>query len=59
MTLRGYKDAAGTPSPKLMDEITFVDDSIGQMVAELKKQGLLDTTLIIVTAKARAITHRS
>jgi hypothetical protein len=47
----GYQDAAGTPSLKLMDEITFVDDSIGQMVAELKKQGLLDTTLIIVTAK--------
>jgi hypothetical protein len=47
----GYLDAAGTPSPKLMDAITYVDDSIGQMVAELKKQGLLDTTLIIVTAK--------
>jgi type I phosphodiesterase/nucleotide pyrophosphatase len=47
----GYLDAAGTPSPKLMDAITYVDDSIGQMVAELKSQGLLDTTLIIVTAK--------
>jgi arylsulfatase A-like enzyme len=47
----GYLDAAGTPSPKLMDAITFVDDSIGQMVTELKNQGLLETTLIIVTAK--------
>ena len=47
----GYLDAAGTPSPKLMDAITYVDDSIGQMVAELKKEGLLETTLIIVTAK--------
>jgi arylsulfatase A-like enzyme len=34
-----------------LDAIVYVDDSIGQMVAELKKQGLLDTTLIIVTAK--------
>jgi hypothetical protein len=47
----GYLDVAGTPSAKLMDAITYVDDSIGQMVAELKNQGLLDTTLIIVTAK--------
>ena len=47
----GYLDGAGTPSPKLLDAIVYVDDSIGQMVAELKKQGLLDTTLIIVTAK--------
>jgi hypothetical protein len=47
----GYLDGAGMPSPKLLDAIVYVDDSIGQMVAELKKQGLLDTTLIIVTAK--------
>jgi hypothetical protein len=47
----GYLDGAGTPSPKLMDAITYVDDSIGQMVTELKNQGLLETTLIIVTAK--------
>src|SRR5215472_1397450 len=47
----GYLDGAGTPSPKLLDAIEYVDDSIGQMVADLKKQGLLDTTLIIVTAK--------
>jgi type I phosphodiesterase/nucleotide pyrophosphatase len=47
----GYMDAAGTPTPKMKDEIMFVDDSIGQIVAELKHQGLLETTLIIVTAK--------
>ena len=29
----------------------FVDAGIGQMVAELKKQGLLESTLIIITAK--------
>ena len=47
----GYTDAAGTPSPSLKTNIVFVDGAIGQMVSELKKQGLLDSTLIIVTAK--------
>jgi hypothetical protein len=47
----GYEDAAGNPTPVMKDEIVFVDDSIGQMVAELKRQGLLESTLIIVTAK--------
>jgi arylsulfatase A-like enzyme len=47
----GYLDAAGNPTPIMKDEIKFVDDSVGQMAAELKLQGLLDSTLIIVTAK--------
>jgi type I phosphodiesterase/nucleotide pyrophosphatase len=47
----GYTDAAGTVTPSLQVEIVYVDTAIGQMVAELKKQGLLDTTLIIITAK--------
>jgi hypothetical protein len=47
----GYQDAAGTPTPKMMDEIIFVDESIGKMVAELNQRGLVETTLIIVTAK--------
>jgi hypothetical protein len=47
----GYTDAAGTVSDNLKTEIAFVDDAVGQMVAELKKQGLLATTLIIITAK--------
>jgi hypothetical protein len=47
----GYLDAAGTPTAKMMDEITFVDDGVGQMVNELKRQGLLESTLIIITAK--------
>lgn len=47
----GYADAAGTPTPAMLDEIAFVDASIGQMVAALKQQGLLDSTLVIVTAK--------
>jgi hypothetical protein len=47
----GYKDAAGTVTNNLKTEIVFVDDAIGQMVAELKKQKLLETTLIVITAK--------
>jgi hypothetical protein len=47
----GYLDSIGTPSPSLLKEIQFVDKSIGMMVSELTKQGLLDSTLIIVTAK--------
>ncbi|HTD23910.1 MAG TPA: alkaline phosphatase family protein [Terriglobales bacterium] len=47
----GYKDALGRPSDGLLSEIEFVDKSIGQLVAELKKQDLLESTLIIVSAK--------
>jgi hypothetical protein len=47
----GYLDAAGTPTPKLLAEIEFVDAAIGQMVTELSNQGLLDSTAIIITAK--------
>jgi hypothetical protein len=47
----GYTDAAATLTPNLKTEIVFVDDAIGQMVSELRKQGLLNSTLIIVTAK--------
>jgi Type I phosphodiesterase / nucleotide pyrophosphatase len=47
----GYTDGQGTPTLALLHEIEFVDLSIGEMVATLKKNGLLDSTLIIVTAK--------
>jgi len=47
----GYVDALGTPSDSLFAEIQFVDGAIGQFVSELTKQGLLDSTLIIVSAK--------
>ena len=47
----GYSDALGTPSESLLAEIQYVDGAIGQMVSELRKQGLLDSTLIIVSAK--------
>ncbi len=47
----GYVDGLGTPTPALLSEIQFVDASLGQMVAELKNQGLYQSTLIIITAK--------
>lgn len=47
----GYVDAQGTPTQSLLKEIEFVDTSIGEMVAELKKNGLYDSTLIVITAK--------
>jgi hypothetical protein len=47
----GYTDAAGTPTAAMLSEIKFVDASIGQMVSALKGQGLLNSTLIIITAK--------
>ena len=47
----GYSDAAGTPSALLKDEIVFVDGSIAQMVEELNRKHLLNSTLIIITAK--------
>jgi hypothetical protein len=50
-TLGGYTDAAGTPTAQMLGEIEFVDDSIGEMVSALKTQGLLESTVIIITAK--------
>ncbi len=47
----GYLDATGVPSPALLDEFKFVDASIGAFVNELRAKGLLDTTLIVITAK--------
>jgi arylsulfatase A-like enzyme len=42
---------APTPSALLAGAISHVDQSIGKMVAELTAKGLLDSTLIIVSAK--------
>jgi hypothetical protein len=50
-TTGGYLDAAATPSAALLTEFQFVDASIGAFVNELKKQGLYDSTLIVITAK--------
>lgn len=50
-TKGGYLDAAGTPSAELINEFQFVDASIAAFVNELTKQGLLNSTLIVITAK--------
>ena len=47
----GYEDAQGTPRPKMLAEIQFVDAAIGQMVDALKHESLFDSTAIIITAK--------
>src|SRR4029077_12093440 len=47
----GYTDVLGTQSALLAGDLDFVDHSLGRMVSELKKNGLFDQTLIIVTAK--------
>jgi hypothetical protein len=47
----GYTDALGTPSAPLKSEIVYTDASIGQMVAALTKNGLMESTLIVITAK--------
>jgi arylsulfatase A-like enzyme len=47
----GYLDAEATPSQPLLAEIKFVDGAIGQFVAELKAQHLLESTTLIITAK--------
>jgi len=47
----GYLDNIGTPSQPLLGEIEFADDAIGSMVAELKKRGLYQSTLVIISGK--------
>jgi len=50
-TTGGYLDAQGTPGAALLNEFQFVDASIAAFVSELQKQGLFDSTLIVITAK--------
>jgi arylsulfatase A-like enzyme len=47
----GYQNAAALPSAALLQNIQFVDASIGQIVNALQTQGIYDSTLIIITAK--------
>jgi Type I phosphodiesterase / nucleotide pyrophosphatase len=47
----GYVDAAATPSAGLQDAIDHTDRSLGKLVAQLRSQGLYNSTLIIVSAK--------
>jgi hypothetical protein len=47
----GYQNAAALPSPQLLQEIEFVDASIADIVGALKKAGIYEDTLLIITAK--------
>jgi len=47
----GYFNVIGVPNPGLAGQLDFVDASLGRFVAELKSQGLFDSTLIIIGAK--------
>jgi Type I phosphodiesterase / nucleotide pyrophosphatase len=47
----GYLNVFGTPSEGLASELDFVDQTLGRIVAELKSQGIFDSTLIIIGAK--------
>ena len=47
----GYLADGATPGPVLTNALTFVDQSLGQMVAALGNRGLLGTTAIIISAK--------
>jgi hypothetical protein len=49
--LAGYRNGQGQPTPQLEAAIAHCDKLIGEMVTALRKQKLLDTTLLIVTAK--------
>lgn len=47
----GYTDANGTPSTNLAGAIAHTDASLGRIVAELNAKGLLNSTLIVISAK--------
>lgn len=47
----GYLDADFTPGPQVAGAISYLDNSLGRVVAALKQQNLYNSTLIIVTAK--------
>lgn len=47
----GYADASGTPGANLHDVLAHTDLSIGRMVTELATRHLLNSTLIIISAK--------
>jgi arylsulfatase A-like enzyme len=47
----GYQDAAGTPSALLGSAIAHVDQSLARIVNELEARHLLDSTLVVISAK--------
>ncbi len=49
--LAGYKDAQGHPTAQLEAALVHSDMLIGKIVSALREKNLLDSTLLIVTAK--------
>lgn len=47
----GYTDGSGTPTAVLQYGLDQTDAAIGSMIAALKKQGLYNSTIIILTSK--------
>lgn len=47
----GYADGAFTPNKHVAAAITYIDSAIGAMTSALRKKHLLESTLIILTAK--------
>jgi hypothetical protein len=47
----GYEDAAGTPSDLLAQPLAHTDASIGRMIDSLQARHLLESTLVVVSAK--------
>jgi hypothetical protein len=47
----GYLDGAGTPGEVLAYGLRKTDEALGDMISELKRQGIYDSTLFIVSAK--------
>ena len=47
----GYQADGTTPGPVLANALDFLDRSVGQMVDELKREGLMGTTAIVLSAK--------
>jgi hypothetical protein len=47
----GYLDGAGTPTAVLAFGLQKTDEALGDMIAELKRRGLYESTLFIVSAK--------
>jgi hypothetical protein len=47
----GYQNAAAVPTPILLQQIKFIDASIGDIVNALKSARIYDDTLLIISAK--------
>jgi hypothetical protein len=47
----GYLDSNATPGTALTLQLAFVDAALGKFRTELQKQGIADSTLVIVSAK--------